>query len=362
MFLRLSTFYFFYFAAVAVYIIFMPKVLSNVGYTPFEIGVLFAAAPLSRFLSPFLFATFFQLTRRTFDLALWGSVLSGILILSVIEVFWPLLIAYVLMGFFWSLMLPFVEVMALEYIGKERYGRSRLYGSIGFTVMALGLGQSELEFALSMGLYLGTIMITALCGVALRSGVIVPPRRKRVVFTTQHQWGIWIGLFLVQVGFGSFYNFFTIFELEQGLSLDIITYLWAFGVIAEIGMFLIQHRIMHFDIIQLMRFAVFITAFRWLMVHFWPDTLWVLTLSQGLHAFSLALLHTVSIAWINHCYQNRQLAQQFYLGITFGLGMFIGSLISGIFYGKNLFLYSALITLLAWGFTLRPTLFSRGSS
>ncbi|MGB9802115.1 MAG: MFS transporter, partial [Arcobacter sp.] len=49
LFFNLSAFYFFYFAAVAVYVIFMPKVLHDIGYTPSQIGVIFALAPLMRF-------------------------------------------------------------------------------------------------------------------------------------------------------------------------------------------------------------------------------------------------------------------------------------------------------------------------
>ena len=55
LFFNLSAFYFFYFAAVGVYIIFMPKVLHDIGYDAFEIGIIFALAPLMRFLTPFLF-------------------------------------------------------------------------------------------------------------------------------------------------------------------------------------------------------------------------------------------------------------------------------------------------------------------
>ncbi|KAB7886356.1 MFS transporter, partial [Poseidonibacter ostreae] len=55
LFFKLSAFYFFYFAAVGVYIIFMPKVLHDIGYNAFDIGIIFALAPLMRFATPFLF-------------------------------------------------------------------------------------------------------------------------------------------------------------------------------------------------------------------------------------------------------------------------------------------------------------------
>ena len=38
----------------------------------------------------------------------------------------------------------------------------------------------------------------------------------------------------MQVSFGGFYNFFTIYETSFGISLEMTSYLWAFGVICEI--------------------------------------------------------------------------------------------------------------------------------
>ena len=55
LFFNISAFYFFYFAAVGVYVIFLPKVLHDIGYSTFDIGIIFALAPLMRFLTPFLF-------------------------------------------------------------------------------------------------------------------------------------------------------------------------------------------------------------------------------------------------------------------------------------------------------------------
>ena len=45
------------------------------------------------------------------------------------------------------------------------------------------------------------------------------------------------------------------------------------------------------------------------------------------------------------------------LGIAYGLGGFVGALISGYAYGENLFLYSAFISLVSFGII---TKFQRG--
>jgi PPP family 3-phenylpropionic acid transporter len=254
------------------------------------------------------------------------------------------------MGFFWSIQLPFIEVLALEKIKKENYGKARLFGSIGFTIVALWIGAMPFDSHFSMNIYVGTITLTLLFGLLLSKNItttvkIITKSEKQNRFKHIE---LWIGLFLVQVGFGGFYNFFTIFEGEHGISLDVITYLWAFGVIAEIVMFMFQTKFLHLPLLTLMKLSIFLTAIRWLMVSLYPENIMILYASQSLHAFSLALLHTVSITYIFSLYkENQKLAQQFYLGITFGLGMFIGSLLSGAVYGEHIFTVMSLVTLLA---------------
>jgi PPP family 3-phenylpropionic acid transporter len=77
LFFKLSAFYFFYFAAVGVYIIFLPKVLIDIGYTPSDIGIIFALAPLMRFATPFLFLKHIKLDKILFKTVLFLSVISS---------------------------------------------------------------------------------------------------------------------------------------------------------------------------------------------------------------------------------------------------------------------------------------------
>jgi PPP family 3-phenylpropionic acid transporter len=182
--------------------------------------------------------------------------------------------------------------------------------------------------------------------------------KKRVIidnfnFKLDSKIYFWIALFLTQVGFGGFYNFFTIYELDSGLKLDTITYLWVFGVLAEIVMFYFQNRVLNFNLLFLIKISILFTAIRWLLIELFNDNVAILFVSQLIHAFSLALLHTASITYINKVYENKYLSQQFYTGVTFGIGMFIGSIFSGIFYQNHLFLYSSLITFVGFIFIFK---------
>jgi MFS transporter, PPP family, 3-phenylpropionic acid transporter len=134
------------------------------------------------------------------------------------------------------------------------------------------------------------------------------------------------------VSFGPFYNFFTIYTTDHGISLDTTVWLWSFGVIAEILMFYFQGKLLLKNLHLLLWITAAITAFRWLLVALFPNSITILFTSQTLHAFSFALFHTAAISALFSLYKARRLAQQFFFGISYGLGGFVGALGAGIVY------------------------------
>lgn len=66
LFFSISAFYFFYFAAVGIYVIFLPKVLQDVGYDALDIGFILALAPLMRFATPFFILKTYKLKSNGF--------------------------------------------------------------------------------------------------------------------------------------------------------------------------------------------------------------------------------------------------------------------------------------------------------
>ncbi len=65
-----SLFYLFYFSLIGVYIIFMPKMLSDLGYSKIEIGITYSLVPFIRFLLPFIFKYLINLDRKIYILSL----------------------------------------------------------------------------------------------------------------------------------------------------------------------------------------------------------------------------------------------------------------------------------------------------
>ena len=332
--LLLSLFYYFYFSVVGIYVIFIPKVLLVLGYSGSEIGVLLGAAPLVRFLLPFIFMRGFVLNTRVFHIALLLKMVAVVLFVIYIRDFWMLLCVNILLGVGLSLVLPYVEMIALESIGKERYGKVRLFGSVGFIVIALVLAHFVSGYKEEL------YWLVALVYLSVVAGYLVEKCANKAQPHTSKQphhsidllvdWKLWAGLTMMQVSFGSFYNFFTIYTTQHGISLDMTVYLWSFGVLVEVAMLFWQGKLLaQTPLLSLIMVSVFATIFRWFLVYAFADNLTVLFVSQSIHALSFALFHSASISYLHQLYKNKSLAQQLFMGFSYGLGGLGGAVISG---------------------------------
>lgn len=356
----LALFYYFYFSIIGVYVIFIPKVLSSFHYSASEIGILLGAAPLVRFILPFLFVKGLQLNKKIFQISLLILVFSVIAFYLSIENFYLLLLSNIFLGVGLSLILPYVEVISLENIGKERYGKVRLFGSIGFIVIALVLVKFLTAPIVALDFLLILTLITSVTAFFIsqkeHKEKQVQTSKNTQKFSIISDITLWGGLVLMQISFGSFYNFFTIYETDHGISLDMTVYLWSFGVLIEIAMLFAQGRLLQsHKLLNLIRLSVGASVLRWFLVFAFPTNLTILFFSQSLHALSFALFHSATISYLYQIYQDKKLSQQFFMGLTYGLGGLSGAVISGYiyeYYPKYLFLSSSFFALIAFAFLM----------
>jgi PPP family 3-phenylpropionic acid transporter len=349
LFFKLSAFYFFYFAAVGVYVIFIPKVLSDIGYSTSDIGIVLALAPLMRFLTPFLFLKYIQLNSKVFKITLISAVISSSFFYITIDNFYAFMINNAILGICLSIVLPYIEIIALNNLGKNKYGKSRLFGSVGFMMIGLVLANFLSNPYIALNYYLSTIILTTIFSFLLiKYDVEHNLLENDEKFSLYKYWTFWLSLFLMQISFGSFYNFFTIYEISHGISLKFTSYLWAFGVICEIIMLYFQAPLLKNNLLFIIKLSTLITTFRWLLLFLFPNNLYISYFSQSIHAISFALYHSTIIVYLYSLYTNKKLAQQFMFGIAYGLGGFIGALIAGYTYGEYLFLGSAFISFISF--------------
>ena len=342
----LGAYYFFYFALVGVYVIFMPKVLMELNYSTAEVGIVYAAAPFMRFLLPFVFKHYINLTHKVYLFSLILTFLGTLLFLGTVQSFEFYLLANLLFGASMGISLPYVETIALAKLPKNNYGKVRLWGSLGFMGIALWLGK-VLVIPYHALYYLSiTAFLTFIFGAILikYDSSTHSTAKDDSSFSLRKYWSFWLSVFLMQVGFGGFYNFFTIYETSHGVSLEMTSWMWSFGVICEVVMLYFQGPLLQRNLLNILKFATFVTAIRWMMLYLFSDSISLTFASQSLHAVSFALYHTAAITYVFSLYTQKKLAQQFFLGIAFGLGGSVGALLSGQIYGENMFLVESLIT------------------
>ena len=348
----LSLFYFAYFSLVGVYVMYIPKALKGLEYNSVEIGLIFTAAPFMRFLLPFIFKHYIKLTNKIYLYALLFTFLSSLLFLQTVYNFSAHFIANLLFGASMGITLPFVETIALQRLAKKMYGKIRLWGSVGFIVISLGLGELEPSPVATLYYLCATGFFTLIFGYFVlqydphQEGA---EQERDSSFSLQRYWAFWTSIFLMQVAFGGFYTFFTIYEEAQGLTVQTISYLWTFGVICEIVMLYFQGPLLQRNLLTILKWATLMTTFRWLLLYLYPSSITMAFTSQSLHAISFALYYSAAITYVFSLYSQKRLAQQFFLGISFGLGGSVGAFLSGYIYGEYLFLYESIITIVAFG-------------
>jgi PPP family 3-phenylpropionic acid transporter len=328
----------------------MPKMLSDLGYSKFEIGLIYSLVPFIRFLLPFIFKHFINLDRRVYIISLISTTITTIIFLKSIENFSSYLISNILFGASIGISLPFVEAIALDRLSKSEYGRVRLWGSVGFIGIALLLGRVLKSPYETLYYLIATSLFSTIFGILIIKFDTTKSEtsNKNRSFSLFNHLYLWISIFLMQVSFGGFYNFFTIYELEQGLNLELVSLLWSFGVVCEIVMFIFQGKLLQKNLLKIIKFSIIITSIRWLLLFLYPSNTIALFIAQSMHAFSFALYHTAVITYIFTLYPQKKLAQQFVLGIGFGLGGAFGSILAGFIYGKYMFLIESVIALFAF--------------
>jgi PPP family 3-phenylpropionic acid transporter len=314
------------------------------------VGIVYAAAPFMRFLLPVLFRHFVTLTFKVYLFALLMTFIGTLLFLGTVDDFWLYLTANLLFGASMGISLPYVETIALASLSKNRYGKVRLWGSLGFMGIALWLGKI-LEEPYEALYYLSAMAFLTLIfgGILVRHDTVDhPSTQDNSSFSLSKYWAFWFSVFLMQVGFGGFYNFFTIYETAHGISLEMVSWMWSFGVVCEIIMLYFQGPLLQRNLLNILKFATLVTSLRWMILYLYPDSITLTFASQSLHAISFALYHTAAITYVFSLYTQKKLAQQFFLGIAFGLGGSVGALLSGKIYGEYLFLIESLITFMAF--------------
>jgi PPP family 3-phenylpropionic acid transporter len=138
--------------------------------------------------------------------------------------------------------------------------------------------------------------------------------------------------FLMQASHGPYYTFYSILLERFGYTKSVIGMLWAFGVVCEIGLFMvIQPILARVELRHILLASFFLAAVRWLLIGWNPENLAILINAQILHAASFGAFHAGAIQLVYRFFRGRHQhrGQAVYGSASFGLGGAFGSLYSG---------------------------------
>ena len=339
---RLSGFYFFYFAFVGAMAPFWGLYLKSLSFNAFQIGVLMSLLQVMRIFAPNIWGHIADRSGKRVtivQIAALGSLLCYIGVFFGTS-FWWLFAVMAGMSFFWSASLPLVEATTLSHLkdNTHHYGRIRLWGSIGFILVVLGLGYwfdyrpvADLPWAV-LGFITGIVLFSRR----------IPEAEIEVHDTDQlpvwnilkrpEVWSLLGACFLMAAAHGPYYTFYSIYLVDHGYAKSTVGWLWALGVVCEIGVFLLMPRLttrIRLESILLSTFAF--AVLRFLLIAWAVDSLPLMVLAQTLHAATFGAYHASAVALIHRHFKGRHQTrgQSLYNSMAFGAGGTLGGLYSG---------------------------------
>jgi PPP family 3-phenylpropionic acid transporter len=222
-----------------------------------------------------------------------------------------LLFAELLQFFIWMFVLhtilssqmPLGETATIHALYKDnsfdkRYGRLRLWGSIGFIFMVLLAGELFQRKGIELYPYVGVAVLFSLALIPFSLHEPKMERRKMikgelmvVLLNPDVCWFLISGFFMI-FAHASLYVFYSLYLANLGYDKFQIGLFWALGVTAEVLFFYFQNKVLsRLDAEVVLQGAFGIGLIRFILIAFMPITA-VLILAQLMHAATFAAHHS----------------------------------------------------------------------
>jgi PPP family 3-phenylpropionic acid transporter len=250
-----------------------------------------------------------------------------------------LIVVTLLLHFFWCASLPLVEALTFSHLRHEpnRYGRIRVWGSIGFVVAVFCVGWwlDHQPIASLLGILWATLILTLTAAFAIYDAPTAPEihvdepipslRQSKVI-------ALMLVGFLMSAAHGALYVFYSIHLTSHGYGKMAVGLLWSLGVIAEILVFISMPRLANLETLErVLIVCLTLAVLRFLVIAWYADVVVLLIAAQVLHGATFGAHHVSSVAALNQWFLPRQQGriQALYGGLSFGGGGLLGGLIAG---------------------------------
>ncbi len=342
--LAFAAFFFFYFAYIGLMSPYASLYFASRDFGAIEIAALMSMFQITRILGPFAWGWLADMRRDRLGIMRVTSLLACIIFSGIFyfDSYIALLIWMFLLNTVISSLMPLGEAATVHALYKNndfdrRYGRLRLWGSIGFITMVLGAGAWFENFGIQSFPWFGVIalLIMTVLTTTLREPPIDAVQQAHVKFThvlkNRHvQWFLSANFWMI-FGHAALYVFYSLYLDRLGYTKGEIGLFWMLGVLAEVIFFYFQsYFFARFTTKNILIAAYLIAGLRFALMAYLPE-LWVLILAQIMHAATFGAHHSASIkmlqTWFKGPLQAR--GQALYTTVSYGIGGTVGGLFAG---------------------------------
>jgi len=339
---QLSGFYLFYFASIGTLIPYLGLYLQSHNYSAAQIATVFAVIMGTKIIAPNIWGWIADKSGKRMQIIRLASFISLLAFSGIfisVEYHW-LIFVMIVFSFFWNANLPQFEAVTLLHLGKNtgRYSSIRLWGSLGFVLLVALLGSIFEQYDVISFPY---IICALLLGIWIFS-LITPEAINAVHHVDAPNFSsvikqpvvilFFILVFLLQASHGPYYAFYSIYLEDNNYSRTIIGQFWALGVIAEILIFMVMHKMLKFWRAETLLFCSLVfTSVRWLLVANYIDSFAIMFIAQLFHAASFGIFHAAAIHLVHKYFpaNSQGRGQALYSSLSFGAGGAIGAIYSG---------------------------------
>ena len=338
-----------YFAHIGFFNPYLPLWLKDLGLPILSISLLTSVQAMTRLFAPYAWGALSDRTGERVRLLRYSACAA---LVASLGLWWDagvLGLGLVLLVMFThtSSMMSLSEAAMAHLVSQggqfdaRRYGRVRLFGSVGFLVTVFAAGAWFEHFGMRHfpGWTLGTLaLVTASVwwlpderehpAASVQERVAVGP----VLRQTEVRW-FFASLFFHVLAHVSIYVFFSLFLDAAGYGKGTIGLLWAVSVVVEIGWFFTQGRWL--PLMSLSGWLVLcagVTMLRMGVTAAGVGSLAVLLLAQLAHALTFAAHHTACIGMVSHYFPGRLRGrgQALFAMIGYGMTGVLGGLGGGV--------------------------------
>ena len=337
-----------YFAHIGFFNPYLPLWLQSLGLSLVSISLLTAVQAATRMFAPYAWGVLSDRTGDRVGLLRWCASVALVMACGLWWQggLWWLAVVLLLMFTHTSAMMPMSEAAMAHLVSQgggfdaRKYGRVRLWGSLGFlvTVFVAGAWFERQGMAHFPAWTVGSLALVVLstwwlprAREATATGgddavPVWPVLRRPVV-----RWFLAAAFFHV-LAHMAIYVFFSLHLDRLGYSKSTIGILWAVSVIVEIVWFFTQSRwLPRLALSSWLVLCALATALRMEMTAVGAGSLLVLFLAQALHAWTFAAHHTVCIALVSEYFPGRLRGrgQALYTVVAYGVPGVLGALAGG---------------------------------